>query len=177
MGIGLALFGLWLLVKPSADVNIGDVLTVGCAAAFAAHIACLERFTRVADPSQSSRWQLVFVTVAMTGMMVWESPTPPAFEPTPVFLVALGVTGILATGAFAVQMWAQRLIPAQEVSLLFSIEPAYAAWLAWLFLGESMDAQGWIGSGFILAGVVVGSLLQPSIIRPESLAAESAHMA
>lgn len=177
LGIGLALFGLWLLVKPSADVNIGDVLTVGCAAAFAAHIACLERFTRVGDPVAVFSWQLVFVTIAMTGMMTWESPAPSAFEPTPVFLVALGVTGVLATGAFAVQMWAQRLVPAQEVSLLFSIEPAYAAWLAWLFLGESMNLQGWIGSGFILAGVVVGSLLQPSIVRPESLAAESAHIA
>ncbi len=177
LGIGLALFGLWLLVRPSDDVNIGDVLTVGCAAAFAAHIACLERFTRVADPVAVFSWQLVFITVAMVGMLAWESPAPSAFKPTPVFLVALGVTGVLATGAFAVQMWAQRLVPAQQVALLFSIEPAYAAWLAWLFLGESMDPQGWIGSGFILAGVVVGSLLQPSIVRPESLAAESAHIA
>ena len=62
-----------------------------------------------------------------------------------------------ATGAFAVQMWAQRLLPAQQVALLFAAEPAVAAWLAWYFLGETLDAQGWAGSAMILGGVLLGA--------------------
>jgi drug/metabolite transporter (DMT)-like permease len=77
-------------------------------------------------------------------------------------MVGLGVTGVLATGAFAVQMWVQRLVPAQQVALLFSLEPACAAWLAWYFLGETLDWQGWMGSMLILAGVIVGSFNQPA---------------
>ena len=43
---------------------------------------------------------------------------------------------MFATGAFAVQMWPQQLIPAQQVALIAS-EPAYAAWLPWYFFGET----------------------------------------
>jgi drug/metabolite transporter (DMT)-like permease len=74
-----------------------------------------------------------------------------------VLIVGLGVTGVFATGAFAVQIWVQRLLPAQQVALLFSLEPACASWLAWYFLGETMDVQGWLGSMLILAGVAAGS--------------------
>ncbi len=154
----IALAGLWLLVKPTASANLGDLLTLGSAAAFAAHIACLERFTRVADPASVFAWQLLFMATALFGMMVWEAPPASAFEATRVLMVGLCVTGVGATGAFAVQMWAQRLLPAQQVALLFALEPAFAAWLAWYFLGELLDAQAWAGSAMILGGVLLGSL-------------------
>jgi drug/metabolite transporter (DMT)-like permease len=48
-------------------------------------------------------------------------------------------------------------VPAQQVALIFASEPAYAAWLSWYFLGETLDTQGWIGSGLILVAVVVGA--------------------
>ena len=57
-------------------------------------------------------------------------------------MIGLTVTGIFATGAFAVQMWAQQLIPAQQVALIFASEPAYAAWLSWYFLGEITRSTG-----------------------------------
>ena len=154
---GMALVGLWFLVKPAASANLGDVLTLGSAAAFAAHIVCLERYTRVTDAVSLFAWQLVLMTVAMLGAMWWEEPTATMFAPTQVLVVGLVVTGVLATGAFGVQMWAQQLLPAQQVALLFAAEPAIAAWLAWYFLGENLDAQGWFGSVMILGGVLLGS--------------------
>ena len=36
--------------------------------------------------------------------------------------------------------------------------PAYAAWLSWYFLGETLDLQGWVGSGLILTAVVIGAM-------------------
>jgi drug/metabolite transporter (DMT)-like permease len=53
------------------------------------------------------------------------------------------------------------------VALIFASEPAYAAWLAWYFLGETLDAQGWVGSGLILTAVIIGALVPPS---PEAVA-------
>ncbi len=155
---GIALVGLWVLVRPTASANLGDLLTLGSAVTFAAHMVCLERYTRVADPVSLFAWQLLLMTLAMSGTMWWENPTSSMFEPTRVLFVGLGATGILATGAFAVQMWAQRLLPAQQVALLFAAEPAVAAWLAWYFLGETMDAPGWFGSAMILGGVLLGSI-------------------
>mgnify|MGYP001259067138 FL=1 len=172
---GIALAGLWLLVRPTASANLGDLLTLGSAAAFAAHMVCLERYTRVADSVSLFAWQLVLMTVAMSGVMWWEQPTLAMFEPSRVLAVGLVVTGILATGAFAVQMWAQRLLPAQQVALLFAAEPAVAAWLAWYFLGEHLDAQGWFGSAMILGGVLLGSWVTagPSPAHQESVTARS----
>ncbi len=158
LAAGIATVGLWCLVKPATSVNLGDLLTLGCAVAFAAHMACLERYTRELDATSLFLWQLVAMSGLMLVAMVWEQPALSAFEPTAVLAIGLAVTGVLATLAFAVQMWAQQLLPAQQVALIFSLEPAYAAWLAWYFLGESLDWLGWVGSGLILLAVIIGSL-------------------
>ncbi|NOS80156.1 MAG: DMT family transporter [Nitrospira sp.] len=158
LATGIAMVGLWLLVKPSASGNLGDVLTLGCAVAFAAHIACLERFTREVDPPSLFAWQMMASVVLLFPTMLIEQAPAEAFAPTVLLLVGLGVTGGLATGAFAVQMWVQRIVPAQQVALIFASEPAYAAWLSWYVLGETLDTQGWVGSGLILLAVVVGSI-------------------
>jgi drug/metabolite transporter (DMT)-like permease len=153
----IAIVGLWLLVKPSATMNLGDLMTIGCAVAFAAHIVCLEGFTRLFDAPSLLLWQMTAVTMLFLPMMGWEQAPAGAFAPTVVVVIGLIVTGGLATGAFAVQMWAQQLVPAQQVALVFASEPAYAAWLSWYFLGETLDQQGWIGSGLILAAVLIGA--------------------
>jgi drug/metabolite transporter (DMT)-like permease len=158
LATGIATVGLWLLVKPSASGNLGDVLTLGCALAFAAHIACLERFTREVDPPSLFAWQMMASVVLLFPTMLIEQAPAQAFAPTALLLVGLGVTGGLATGAFAVQMWVQRIVPAQQVALIFASEPAYAAWLSWYLLGETLDTQGWVGSVLILLAVVVGSI-------------------
>ncbi len=157
LGTGIATVGLWLLVKPSASGNLGDLLTLGCAVSFAAHIACLERFTREVDAPSLFAWQMIASVVLLLPTMLIEQAPAQAFAPTALLLVGLGVTGGLATGAFAVQMWVQRIVPAQQVALIFASEPAYAAWLSWYFLGETLDTQGWMGSGLILVAVVVGA--------------------
>lgn len=153
----VAVVGLWLLVKPSAGVNIGDLLTLGCAAAFAGHIICLERFTRTCDAPSLLVWQMAATTLVFVPIAWWEQAPAGAFAPTAVLLIGLGTTGVLATGAFAVQMWVQQLVPAQQVALVFASEPAYAAWLSWYFLGETLDLQGWIGSALILLAVIIGA--------------------
>lgn len=154
---GLALAGLWLLVNPTGSLNQGDLLNLACAAAFGAHIACLERYTRQGDAVSLFVWQLVLVTAVMIPAMVIESPQAASFAPTVVLVVTLMITGVLATGAFAIQVWVQQVVPAQRVALIFSLEPLFAAWLSWYFLGEHLDPRGWLGSGLILIAVLLGT--------------------
>ena len=160
---GLAVMGLWFLINPSQSINIGDLWTLGCAAAFAAHIACLERYTREGDAWSLFVWQMMLVTVLFGVALVWEPKPLGGVGATPVLLTAFVVTGVLATGAFAVQIWVQQRLPAQKVALIFALEPVYAAWLAWYFLGEQLGLRGWIGSALVLAAVVLGSLSFSSI--------------
>jgi drug/metabolite transporter (DMT)-like permease len=153
----LAMVGLWLLIRPDTSMNLGDLLTLGCAIAFAGHIICLERFTREVDAPSLFVLQMVTMTVLLLPAPWWEETAWSAFSPTAALLIGLGVTGGLATLAFAVQMWAQRLVPAHHVALLFASEPASAAWLSWYFLGETLDVPGWIGSALIVLAVVIGA--------------------
>jgi len=158
LATSIATVGLWLLVRPSTTMGAGDLMTLACAAAFAAHIVCLERFSRLFDAPSLLLWQMAAMTALFIPAMWWEQAPAESFTPTAVLLIGLGVTGGLATGAFAVQMWAQQLVPAQQVALVFAAEPAYAAWLSWYFLGETLDARAWLGSGLILLAVIVGAL-------------------
>jgi drug/metabolite transporter (DMT)-like permease len=158
LSAALALVGLWCLINPTVLLNLGDVLTLGCALAFAAHIACLESYSREGDPRSFFVWQMILMSSILLPTMWLESPQEGAFSPTVLLVMGLTITGVFATGAFAVQVWAQRLVPAQRVALIFSLEPAYAAWLAWYFLGEQMNARGLLGSAIILAAVIIGAI-------------------
>lgn len=162
----LALTGLWFLVHPSLEMNIGDLWTLACAIAFAAHIACIEIYSRRGEAALFFLWQMMLVTLLLGPTTLLEGPTAAQLAPTGLLLVGLGVTGGLATGAFAVQVWVQRILPAQQVALIFSLEPAFAAWLSWYFLGEQMSADGWIGSALILAGVIIGGLTPQEPVAP-----------
>ena len=157
LSAGLATVGLWLLINPTVAVNAGDLLSLVCAIAFAGHIVCLESYSRKDDARSLFLWQLVFMTSLTGPAMILESPQAHDFALTGVLAVGLTVTGVLATGAFGVQVWVQRRIPAQQVALIFSLEPAYAAWLSWYFLDEQLAAWGWVGSALILAAVVLGA--------------------
>jgi drug/metabolite transporter (DMT)-like permease len=156
--LALAVAGLWLLVRPSADMNVGDLYTLAAAAAFALHIIVVETYARRSDFASVSAWQLVMVTGVLVAPAVADGYRPGAIEFTPVLVWALVLTGVGATAlAFFVQVWAQRYVPAQRVALIFALEPALAAWLSWLVLGEQLDVAGWAGSGLVTAGVLIGA--------------------
>ncbi|MEK6549606.1 MAG: DMT family transporter [Nitrospirota bacterium] len=156
--LALAVAGLWLLIRPSADMKVGDLYTLAAAVAFALHIIVVETYARRSDFASVSAWQLVMVTGVLVAPAVAEGYRPGAIEFTPVLVWALVITGVGATAlAFFVQVWAQRYVPAQRVALIFALEPALAAWLSWLVLGEQLDAAGWAGSGLVTAGVLIGA--------------------
>jgi drug/metabolite transporter (DMT)-like permease len=156
--LGLALVGLALLIRPSAEMSAGDFYTLACAVAFALHIIALEFFVSKTDFQSLASWQLIMVTVALVVPAFLEGPRPGAASFTPTVIAALCITGVLATGlAFFIQVWAQRHVPAQRVALIFALEPALSAWMSWLALGEQLDAMGWVGSALILSGVLIGT--------------------
>jgi drug/metabolite transporter (DMT)-like permease len=156
--LALAMAGLWLLVRPSGDISLGDIYTLVCAVAFALHIITLEFFAVKTDYQTLASWQLIMVTAALIVPAGLEGYGTTAALRSPAVLGALIVTGALATGvAFLVQVWAQRHVPAQRVALIFALEPALSAWMSWVALGERLDALAWTGSALILAGVLVGT--------------------
>jgi drug/metabolite transporter (DMT)-like permease len=70
--------------------------------------------------------------------------------------IALLVCGILGTAvAFLVQSWAQRRLPPTRIGMLYTLEPVFAAIVAWVWGGERFGVRGIMGMLLILAGIVV----------------------
>jgi len=153
-GAFLAVAGLGLLtVGPGFHFNSGDVLTLLCAVAFAAHIVLLSFL--------APRHRVVpFTAIQLLVVAVMGLAASAAFEGFPVpdaaVVPAIVVTGVLVSaGAFMMQVNAQRVIGPSRTAIVLSAEPLFAAVTAAVVLGERLTLRGWAGAALIMAGVYV----------------------
>jgi drug/metabolite transporter (DMT)-like permease len=161
VGAGLAFFGLYLLT--SADpaqalpFNWGDFLTLICAVFWAAHILALGRYS----PGGDTFW-LTFVQLVTSclGSLGWVTLTGKLD-----LRVSMGVWGAAAylavsctVLAYLGQTWAQARTTPTRTAIILSMEPVFAAFFAWFWLGERMGLWGWIGAGLILGGIFLAEL-------------------
>ena len=158
LAVLLAAAGLYLLTSPGAmGLNNGDLLTLGCAAAFALHIVTTERTAPRHEPLPLAFWQILTTGAACALLMgLFETPRLPV---TPWTIAALAITGILATAlAFATQMWAQRRTSAPHVARIFTAEPVFAALFARFIRHDVLGLGGLVGAALILAGILLAQL-------------------
>jgi drug/metabolite transporter (DMT)-like permease len=172
-GIALALIGLFLMTVPGgtaglvdfANVNLGDLLTIGCAFSFAFHIIFVGR------ASQRFPFEQVAVLQVGTAAILMTVSAPllehPHFRPTATAIAAVLVTGILCTAvAFTVQSWAQQFTPATHTALIFTSEPVFAWLTSFIYLKERLGMRAGVGALLILGGVLVSELLG-QVERPD----------
>jgi len=158
----LAVIGLYILLDPAGEgLNIGDILTFGCALFFAAHIIFQDRYlSKGVDVGLLLLIQLLVITF-FSGISV---VTYEGFE---IILsqrlsVAILVTGILATFvALLIMVWAQTILGPNQTAILLSLEPVFAALFSTIFAGEIIGFNGWIG-GMIIVIAIVSLELLPS---------------
>lgn len=161
----LALAGLWLLTGGVNAVNYGDVITLVSAATYAGHLLATDRYVRAdADPVV-----LAFHQFWMCGVMaaVWCAaagrPLGVATESAARVIMFLAVAPTLS--AFFIQMYAQRTVAPLKVSLIFSLEPVFAALFAWTLGGERFTVLGAAGGGLIVAAMVSGELSKLDLLK------------
>ncbi len=163
-GIAAAVIGLVLLALNGSPVvavrvNLGDVLTLGCAFCFALHIVLVGRLARGFDPVVFATAQISAVAVLSGIVSLIERPLAPLAAAPPAvwaMIVFMAVTGTI--GAFLIQVWAQRFTSASHTGLMFTFEPVAAALTAYLILGEVLAGRQALGAVLILAGIVVAEL-------------------
>ncbi len=158
-GVALAVVGLVVLTRPFGDdiapgVRVGDLLTLGCAVAYA--------FQIVWTAEWSARHPLALLTVAQVGtalaLYALLLPLePPRLSPSPGLWGSVLFTGLAMTaGAFFVMNWAQRHTTAVRAALIFSLEPVGAALFSHFVGGEPLGTYDWTGGALIVLGVVAG---------------------
>lgn len=152
VGAAVAAAGLWLLTGARPSLGTGELLTVGCAVAFAAHILVVGAVAAGHDAVQLNAVQLV------TGGLLFLGPGLAAGGMTARAWVAAAFTGVAASAvALGLQVWGQRRIGPSRTALILMLEPVAAGALGAL-AGDRLGLVGWAGAALILAGIVLGEL-------------------
>ena len=153
-GALLAFGGLAALtLKSGFSLQQGDLLTVGCAVSFAAHIVYLARVALRHRVVAFTSVQLMVTAVLgfATAALVEGLQVPPADVWPALLLTGLAVSA----GAFLLQVWSQTIVGPARTATMLALEPVFAAAAAAVWLGERLSAQGWLGAILILTGIYV----------------------
>ena len=160
-GVALAVVGLTMLTRPfgggsTSLVQFGDLLTLGCAVAYAFQIVWTSEFS-----PRHPLVALTFVQIAVTflGSLLLLAFEPVRIAPSTELVGTVLFTSLAMTvGAFFVMNWAQRHTTAVRAAIIYSLEPASAAVFSHFVTGEVLPALGLAGGALIMLGVVVAEV-------------------
>ncbi len=150
-----ATLGIYFLTAPeSGGLNRGDLWTLVTAVVFGGHIVAVSEFSKRFDAQRLVWLQLPGTAVAtLIAALLIE---PIRFQWSWGLGAALLFLGVMSTAVALVwQMRAQREMSSARASLLFCLEPIFAAVTSWLFWGETFSLNQGLGAGLILAGMVL----------------------
>jgi len=153
--VAMSFVGMWLLSGGAiGGMARGDLLVALSAFFWAAHVVVVAQATRHARPVTYSAIQFAVVAMlAMTGAILLE----------PISLAALAAAwreiayvGLLSSAlTFTLLAIALKYTPPTEAAIIVSSETLFAAFAAYLVLGERLSLVGWSGAGLILAAVLL----------------------
>lgn len=154
IGAICAVAGLFLLTTGSVSgINIGDLISIGCAFSFALHMIMIEKYCHDSDPIVLTIIQFA-TTSAMFILLViiFEKPDFSVIvTATPQILYLVIIATVIA---FVVQNIAQRYISSITTSLVLTLESVFGSVFAIFYLNEKVSANMLIGCVIILAGIV-----------------------
>lgn len=181
LGAALAFTGIIFLTAPAApgpsssvaslagvlpdlsSINIGDLLTLGCAVGFAFHCIALSHVSPRIGFRPLAILQVGFCAVFMALSLPFMEH--PHIHWTARLAVALAIAAVLATAAaFSIQSWAQSVLPPTHTALLLTLEPVFAWITSFLIMGERLGLVPACGALLILAGIALTELVpQPHV--------------
>lgn len=180
-GAAIAFIGILLLTVPAvaggahsrsalasllpdfSSINVGDILTLGCAVAFAFHCIALSHTSPRISFKPLALLQVGFCALFMlVSLPVIEHPH---VTWTPRLVIALAIAAALATAAaFSIQSWAQAILPSTHIALLLTLEPVFAWITSFVFTGERLGLRPASGALLILVGIALTELVpQPHL--------------
>ncbi len=179
VGAALAFAGIILLTAPGqasaspavlagllpdfGSINLGDVLTLGCAIAFAFHCIALGHVSPRVAFQPLALLQVGFCALFMAVSLPFLER--PRVEWTAGLIAALVIAAVLATAAaFSIQSWAQSILPSTHTALILTMEPVFAWITSFLVLGERLALWPACGAVLVLAGIALTELVpQPHV--------------
>jgi drug/metabolite transporter (DMT)-like permease len=146
------------LVPDWKSMNLGDLLTFGCAVGFALHCLALAHVSPRIDFRPLALMQVGFCALFMgLSLPLIEQPQ---IHWTPRLLAALVAAAVLATAAaFSVQSWVQSILPPTHTALILTMEPVFAWITSYVVMGERLGLRPAMGALLILTGILLTELV------------------
>jgi drug/metabolite transporter (DMT)-like permease len=152
VGVVFAFVGMSLLTfEDGVRLGGGDLLTLGCAGGFAAHIVFLSRVAHRHPVVPLTAVQLsVTAALGLVVSLPLEGPSlPRGSQWTAIALTGLGVSAL----AFLLQVWAQTRLGPARTAVILALEPVFGVATAAVVLGERLRPAGWIGAAMIVGAI------------------------
>ena len=151
----------------SLGLNVGDFWSVMAAAASAMFILRLEKASsEVENSSELNSTSLAVVAMLSGAWLLLGTDGPQIVSDIqktafahPLELLYLGA--ISTALANFIQAKAQKDVPAERASIIYSLDPVYGAFFSYIILGETLGGpQAYIGASIIFVAAATNSLLE-----------------
>ena len=155
ISVVIAAVGLYLISGAGfAAINIGDVLMLLCAVAFAVQILIMDRVAGELNSMALNMSQaLVCAVISGVCALIFDSTT---WQGILDCWFPLCWAGIMSMGiAYTLQIVGQKSIEPTTASLLMSFESVFAAISGWLLLNESFTLTEGIGCILVFAAIML----------------------
>lgn len=154
-GAILAIIGIgFLSLQFSADVNVGDLLTLACAVAFAYQIFYTAKYVKDEDPITLTIVQMFFAAVFAWVVVLFKGELSFSFETEAVgslfYLAAFSTTL-----AFLFQTIAQKFTNETKAAIILSTESFWGMVFSVILLSEVLTARMVIGAILILCAIMI----------------------
>lgn len=161
VGAILAMVGVGILsLKLSAGINIGDLLTLGCAFGFAFHIFYTAKYVKDSDPVSLTLIQMVTAAIIGSIVVVFKGETSVVMETEGLFsLLYLGIFS--TTIAYLLQTVAQKMITETKAAIILSTESFWGMVFSVAILDEAMTIKMVLGAILILCAIIISETKLP----------------
>ena len=154
--IGIALLTLGDDFSINMEHLKGDMLCLMCAVAYAADLLLTEKAVshEEVDAYNLGVFQLG-VTGALNLIMALIVETPQAPQTMEVWSAVIFLSVFCTGVAFVLQPVAQQYTTASHVGVIFTLEPVFAAVVAYFFAGEILSFKAYPGAALMLASIFI----------------------
>jgi drug/metabolite transporter (DMT)-like permease len=152
--VGVATLGLALLSLQGWSIGFGELLVLGSAFAFGAHIIALGKWSPGRDAYAMTVVQLAMCAL-LTGIASlfeggYQLPPDRGVWATVIF------TAVVCTAvAFVIQTWSQAHMSTTKVAVILTMEVVFAAFFAIIIGGETLTLQKAIGGVLVVIAMFV----------------------
>lgn len=154
----MALAGLWFLTGGIDGINTGDLITLFSASTYALHVLLTDRAVRKGVDILSISLQQFFIVGILSLICVLILKIPMDIGSGFAMEVIVFLTLFPTLSAFFIQCAAQRKIDPVRVSLIFTLEPVFAAFFAWTIGGEQLVPLSAMGGSLIVLAMIISEL-------------------